>query len=111
MSFFSKKGGIIMNEISFQSTFRIPVAQNGMNNTKKLQLKALISSYKNGLTGNGSFDYARISLKNSEDTSFLKKLETIGYKTYQIFKGEDIPKKNLDNYIKSCLKVNNYKKI
>ena len=97
-----------MTEISFTSTFRIPITQAGVNNSKKLQLRALIGSYRNGLIGNGKQGYARVSMLDSEDEKFLRKLKKIGYRTYQKFDGENIAPENIDIFIKQKLDARDY---
>lgn len=92
-----------MNDISFGSTFRIPVSHAGINSAKKQKLKSLILSYKNGLIGNNKTGYARVSIPNADDAEFLRRLKGIGYKVYQKFDGENIDKNNLDTFIKSKL--------
>lgn len=97
-----------MTEINFGSTYRIPITQQGINKAKKVQLKSLIDSY-GGLVGTGNTGYARVSMPNSKDESFLRELKKIGYKIFQEFEGESIPKKNLDDYIKPLLDNREYK--
>ncbi len=92
-----------MNDISFGSTFRIPITHAGINAAKKQKLKTLILSYPNGLIGNNKTGYARVSIANVEDAQFLRRLKGIGYKVYQKFDGENIDKNNLDTFIKSKL--------
>lgn len=97
-----------MTDINFTSTFRIPITQAGVNNSKKLQLRALVGSYRNSLIGNGKQGYARVSIMDSEDEKFLRKLKKIGYKTYQRFDGENIAPENIDMFIKQKLDVRDY---
>lgn len=97
-----------MTDINFTSTYRIPITQAGVNSAKKLKLKQLIESYPNGLIGNSKVGNARISIPNKEDAKFLKQLKTIGYKIYQKFDGENIPKENIDAFIKENLDTRNY---
>ena len=40
-----------MTDITFGSTYRIPISQAGINSAKKARLKELIESYPNGLIG------------------------------------------------------------
>lgn len=98
-----------MTEISFKSTFRIPITQAGINNAKKAKLRALIESYPEGLIGTSKVGNARISIPNSEDANFIKKLKTIGYKIFQQFEGENIKKDELDDFIKSNLDDREFK--
>ena len=99
-----------MTEVNFGSTFRIPVTQQGVNKAKKVKLKGLIDSY-GGLVGTGNTGYARVSIPNEKDESFLRKLKSVGYKVFQVFEGENISRKSLDDYIKSCLDARDYKQV
>nr|QGT49671.1 hypothetical protein Melaina855_0580 [uncultured Candidatus Melainabacteria bacterium] len=92
-----------MTNINFTSTYRIPVTQAGVNAAKKAKLKELIQSYPNGLIGNSKVGNARISVFDSEDATFIAKLKKIGYKVYQKFEGENIPKDEIDIFIKGKL--------
>ena len=87
-----------MTEVNFGSTFRIPVTQQGVNKAKKVKLKGLVDSY-GGLVGTGNTGYARVSIPNEKDESFLRKLKSVGYKVFQVFEGENISRKSLDDYI------------
>ncbi len=100
-----------MNEINFTSTYRIPITQAGVNAAKKAKLKELIQSYPNGLIGNSKVGNARVSMPDSEDATFIQKLKTIGYKVFQKFEGENIPKEEMDVYIKERLDNRNYNQI
>ena len=99
---FEHEKGVFMSEVSFKSTFRIPITQQGINKTKKTSLKALVNSY-GGIVGTGNTGYACVSMPNSKDTAFLRKLKGLGYKVYQMFEGENIKKNDLSDYIKKML--------
>ena len=58
------KKGETMSEISFGSSYKIPVSQWGINNTKKLQLKSLIGSYAGKICGKGQDSFAVKCSKN-----------------------------------------------
>ena len=98
----------MIDKISFGSTFRIPVSQAGINSAKKAKLRELIESYPNGLIGKNKTGNARVSMPNSEDANFIKKLKTIGYKVFQKFEAEDVPKRDIDKYIKRALDNRDY---
>lgn len=100
-----------MTEINFTSTYRIPISQPGVNAAKKAKLKELIVSYPNGLIGNSKVGNARVSVADSEDENFVRKLKTIGYKIFQKFEGENIEKDKLDIYIKEKLDTRNYNQL
>jgi hypothetical protein len=95
-------------EISFTSTYRIPITQAGVNNAKKIKLRELIESYPNGLIGKSKQGYARVSMPDSEDENFIRKLKGIGYKIYQRFDGENIDADGLDIFIKQKLDARDF---
>ena len=86
-----------MSEISFKSTFKIPVSQWGINNTKKLQLKTLVGSY-NGIVTKGKDSFAVVSIPDKKDMKFIHNLRKIGYFQYGMCEGEKIPKESLLEY-------------
>ena len=100
-----------MNTISFGSTYRIPITQAGVNNAKKERLRTLIQSYPNGLIGKSKTGQARVSVPDSEDSKFEQKLKTIGYKVFQKFEGDNIPKEQIDSFIKSKLDERDYSQV
>lgn len=97
-----------MTDINFGSTYRIPITQAGVNKAKKAKLKELIESYPNGLIGKSKTGQARISIPDSEDNNFIAKLKAIGYKIYQKFEGNNIPKENIDTHIKTRLDIREF---
>lgn len=92
-----------MTNISFGSTYRIPVSQWGINNTKKLQLKNFISS-NNGIVTKGKDSCALVSISDKKDMNFIRKLKKLGFFEYEMFEGEKIPKESLEEYIKNIIK-------
>ena len=93
-----------MNNITFGSTYKIPMSQWGINNTKKLQLKNLVSSY-NGVVTKGKDSFAVVSISDKKDIGFIRKLSKIGSFQYEMFEGEKIPKDSLLSYIKNARKI------
>lgn len=87
-----------MAEISFKSTFKIPLSQWGINNTKKIKLKSLVGSY-NGIVTKGKDSYAVLSIPDKKDNSFIHKLRSIGYFQFKQFEGEKIPRDSLIEYV------------
>ena len=87
-----------MSEISFKSTYKIPVTQWGINNTKKIQLKSLINSY-NGIITWKKDKFAVVSIPDKKDLGFIRKLMKIGYREYKQFVGEKISKDSLVEYV------------
>lgn len=92
-----------MSEISFGSTYKIPVVQWGINNTKKLQFKALIGSYSGEICGKGTDAFALLSIPDKKDLTFVRKLQKIGYNDYLQIEGEKIPKNKLEAYVNNAL--------
>lgn len=103
---FKDKKGVNMSDISFKSTYKIPVNQWGINNSKKLQLKSLVSSY-NGLITGKQEKFALLSIPDKKDKGFIQKLFKIGYREYQQFVGEKIANKNLEEYVANLCKQKN----
>ena len=60
-----------MNNITFGSTYKIPMSQWGINNTKKLQLKNLVSSF-NGVVTKGKDSFAVVSIPDKKDIGFMR---------------------------------------
>ena len=89
-----------MSDISFKSTFKIPVSQWGVNNSKKLQLKSLVSSY-NGVVTKGKEQTALVSISDKKDIGFIRKLKKIGYYKFQLIERENIKKDSLVDYVKN----------
>ncbi len=93
--------------ISFGSTYRIPITQPGVNNSKKERLRDLTDEY-NGLISSSKTGTARVSIDNDDDAEFEKRLKSIGYRQFQKFEGENIPHSQLDAYIKKLLDAREY---
>lgn len=94
--------------INFTSTYRIPITQAGTNNAKKDKLRNLVSLYPNSIVSKQKTGFARLSIPNTEDAKFEGKLKGIGYKVFQKFDGENVPKDLLDEYIKEALKYGEF---
>lgn len=88
--------------ISFGSTYRVPISQPEVNNAKKERLRTLTQQY-GGLISSSKTGAARVSLPNELDDKFEKDLKGIGYKQYQKFDAENLPKEKIDEYIKKAL--------
>ena len=93
------KKGEIMSEISFGSSYKIPVSQCGINNSKKLQLKSLIGSYAGKICGKGQDSFAIVSMQDKKDMSFIRKLRKIGYFQFEMFENSEFPE-NLKKLLK-----------
>lgn len=88
--------------ISFGSTYRVAITQPGVNNAKKERLRELARQY-DGLISSSKTGTLRVSLPNKLDERFEKDLKSIGYKQYQKFDAENLPKDKIDEYIKKAL--------
>ena len=104
--FIERKERDIMN-ISFGSTYRVPITQPGVNNAKKVRLRQLADEY-NGLIGSSKTSALRVSLPNKLDAEFEGKLKKIGYKQYQKFDAENLPLDKIDTYIINCQRDGDY---
>ena len=100
-----------MPQISFTSTYRIPLIEQNITSAKRDALKKMASKYQNVLYPNGNQGNVRVSMRKRLDEKFEQKLRQIGFKVYQKFEKHNIPKTNnrIDEYIKSELKSGNYK--
>ena len=97
-----------MAQINFTSTYRIPITQTGVTKGRKTKLREIIGEYPNALITNNNSGNVRISLFNFQDAKFEQQLKSIGYRTYQKFDGENIPKEEVDSYIKEKLANRDY---
>ena len=106
-----------MQEITFGSTYRIPLTQPGAGKAKKEILKRIASQYQNVLFPNGSTGYVRVSIRKRLDKAFEQKLSMEHIKVYQKFERNNVPKTQFENsgvpkldlYINEALKNGNYK--
>ena len=104
--FTERKERDIMN-ISFGSTYRVPITQPGVNNAKKERLRELADEY-NGLIGSSKTSALRVSLPNKLDSEFESKLKKIGYKQYQKYDAENLEAHEIDTYIICCQRDKDY---
>ena len=100
-----------MQEISFTSTYRIPLVEQNVSTAKRQALKKMASKYQNVLYPSGNQGNVRVSLRKRLDEGFEQKLRQIGFKVFQKFEKHNIPNTNnkMDNYIKEELKSGNYR--
>lgn len=106
-----------MSDISFGSTYRIPLIQPGVNAYKREALKKAASKYQNVLYPNGSNGNVRVSIRKRLDNEFEMKLKRLGFKIFQKFERNNVPKSEFENsgvskldlYIKDELKKADYK--
>ena len=93
--------------ISFGSTYRVPITQPGVNNAKKERLRQLADEY-NALIGNSKTSALRVSLPNKLDAEFEGKLKQIGYRQYQKYDAENLEAHEIDTYIICCQREKDY---
>lgn len=98
-----------MTQVSFTSTYRIPLIERKVSVAKRQALKDLASKYENHLYPNGNKGCVRISIPEEQDGQFEQKLRQIGFKVFQKFEQHDVSYDKMDSYIKQALKYNEYK--
>ncbi len=100
-----------MTNISFSSTYRIPLVEQHVTQSKREALKTMASKYQNVMYPNGNQGYVRVSIRKRLDDGFEKKLKQLGFKIYQKFDRHNIPKTDgkMDEYIKEALKTGDYR--
>jgi len=100
-----------MSQISFTSTYRIPLVEQGVSVAKRENLKKMASRYQNVMYPNGNQGNVRVSIRKRLDENFEQKLRQLGFKVYQKFEKHNVPKTKgaMDEYIKAELKNGNYK--
>ena len=106
-----------MSDITFGSSYRIPLTQPGVGSAKKDALKYMASKYQNVLYPSGNVGYVRVSIRKKLDAKFEQKLRQLGFKIYQKFDRHNVPKSNFENsgvskldlYIKEALESGAYK--
>ena len=114
---FLNKKGVKMNNISFQSTYRIPLVEQNISQAKREALKKMASKYQNVLFPAGNNGNVRVSIRRRLDEGFEQKLKQIGFKVFQKFERHNVPKSEFENsgvskldlYIKDALAKRNYK--
>ena len=97
-------------EVSFTSTYRIPLVEQNISVAKREALKKMASKYQNTLYPSGNQGNVRVSIRKRLDDGFEQKLRQIGFKVFQKFERHNVPKTNgkMDNYIKESLKSGEY---
>jgi len=100
-----------MTQISFGSTYRIPLIEQNITPAKREGLKKLAKGYQNALYPKGNVGYVRVSIRKRLDEGFEQKLRQLGFKVYQIFDRHNVPKTDgiMDAYIKHELDIRNYR--
>ncbi len=99
-----------MTQVSFTSTYRIPLVEQNVSKAKREALKNLAGEYKNALYPKGNNGYVRVSISEEQDEKFVQKLKQLGIKVFQKFSRHDISAENgeIDRYIKEQLDTRNY---
>ena len=101
------------NNISFSSTYRIPLVEQNVSSAKREALKKMASKYQNVMYPNGNQGCVRVSIRKRLDSEFEQKLRQIGFKVFQRFEKHNVPKTNgqMDRYIKTSLDKGDYKQL
>ena len=99
-----------MTQVSFGSTYRIPLVEQNITPSKREALKKMASRYQNVLYPSGNNGYVRVSIRKRLDEGFEQKLHQIGFKVFQKFERHNVPKTDgaMDQYIKEELDSRNY---
>lgn len=105
-----------MNDVTFGSTYRIPLVQPGIGSAKKEALKKAVSIYQNVLYPSGNQGCVRVSVRKRLDEGLEQKIRMLGFKIYQKFEKHNVAKTNfeesgvskLDLYINKALKRAEY---
>ena len=99
-----------MTQVSFKSTYRVPLVEQNITPAKREALKNMASKYQNVLYPSGNNGYVRVSIRKRLDYGFEQKLRQIGFKVFQKFERHNVPKTEgkMDNYIKEQLIDRNY---
>lgn len=100
-----------MSEVSFQSTYRIPLVEQNISAAKRDGLKKMASKYQNVLYPNGDQGFVRVSIRKRLDNLFEQKLKQLGFKVFQKFDRHNVPKTDgkMDAYIKESLNNGDYR--
>lgn len=100
-----------MTEISFKSTYSIPLVGQSVTVAKRAKLKKMASKYQNVMYPNGSDGNVRVSIRKRLDNKFVADLKQIGFKVFKVFDRHNVPKTEgkMDAYIRQEIKSGNYK--
>lgn len=100
-----------MTEISFKSTYRVPLVGQNITQSRRDALKKMASKYQNALYPKGNLGFVRVSIRKRLDEGFEQKLKQLGFKVFQKFERHNIPKTDgqMDIYIKECLDNREFK--
>lgn len=100
-----------MSEVSFGSTYKIPLVEQNISRAKRQALKDMASKYQNVLYPKGEQGNVRVSIRKRLDEGFEQKLRRIGFKVFQKFERHNVPKTDgqMDEYIKEEAKRGNYR--
>lgn len=100
-----------MSNVSFKSTYRIPLVEQNISRAKRQALKDMASKYQNVLYPSGEQGNVRVSIRKRLDEGFERKLRQIGFRVFQKFERHNVPKTDgqMDEYIKEEAKLGNYR--
>ena len=97
-----------MNNISFASTYRVPLVSPGINKAKRGRLKVFAGTCQNSLFPNGQEGAVRISVNEKEDAFVENKIRQLGFKNYQKFNLHNLAPNTMDTAIKEALNKGEY---
>lgn len=98
-------------DISFGSTYRIPISQPGIGKGQKDNrvLHKFVLTFPNGLAPNGKAGWCRVSVPEEQDAIIESGLKKIGYKIWQKFNLHNLNKSKIDEVLKPLIKSVDYK--
>ena len=100
-----------VQNISFTSTYRIPLSERNITPGKKDEVKNFSDKYEHHLHRGCRLGWVRISVPEELDEEIEKKLKQMGFRIYQKFDAHNLPNNKIDKYIKSHLRIGEYKQV
>ena len=79
-------------QVSFKSTYQIPLVEQNITPSKREALKKMVNGYQNVLYPKGNIGNVRVSIRKRLDQGFEQKLRQIGFKVYKKFDRHNVPK-------------------
>ncbi len=109
-----------MFNVTFGSTYRIPLTQEGVNAAKRQRLKESLSkTFQNVLYPSGNIGNVRISVRKHLDARVEKLIKDNGFRVYQKFERNNVSKgidsitgvSKMDMYIKEANNAGEYQQV
>lgn len=97
-----------VQNISFGSTYRIPLSEHNVTPRQKDKVKNFSDNYEHHLHRNCRLGWVRISVPEELDEQIEKGLRDMGFRIYQKFDAHNLPNNKIDKYIKTHLPIGEY---